>query len=98
AGGRRHRFQIDQRFADGAVGGLAPRLGFDEAGIALAAAITSGAALLAVALARDHGNIDPHERADVAIAFAVRTENFDHLPSRAQADRHLTHPGFFLAD
>src|ERR1700761_1743757 len=94
AGGGRYRFQVDQRFADRAVRGLAPGPGFDEARIALASAIAARAAFLAAALARDHRNIDAHKRADVTIAFAIGTKDFDHLPGRAQADRDLADPGF----
>src|ERR1700710_1942557 len=89
AGRRRHRFQIDHGFADRAVGGLAPCLGLDEARIALAAAITLAAAFLTVALTGNHGNIDPDQRADVTVAFAVGTDDFDHLPGGAQADGGL---------
>ena len=97
AGGGGDQFQVDQRLADRAVGGLAPRLGFDEARIALAAAITLAAALLPVALAGDHGNIDPHQRADVAIALAVGPQDLDHLPGGAQADGSLPHPRVLVA-
>ena len=98
AGGRRHRFQIDHRLADRAVGGLAPRLGLDEARITLAAAIALAAALLPVALPRDHGNIDAHQGADVAIALAVGPQDLHHLPGRAQADGDLPHPRILVAD
>ena len=98
AGGGGDRFQIDQRLADRAVGGLAPGLGLDEARIAFAAAIALAAAFLAVALSGDHGNIDPHQRADVAIALAVGPQDFHHLPGGAEADRDLPHPRILVAD
>ncbi len=60
AGRRGNRFQIDQRLADRAISGLAPRLGLDEPRVTFAAAIAFAAALLPVALSRDHRNIDPH--------------------------------------
>ena len=98
AGRSRHRFQIDHGLADRAVGGLAPRLGLDEARVRLAAAIALAAAFLPVALAGHHGNIDAHQRADVAIALAVGPQDFHHLPGRHQADRHLPHPRILVAD
>ena len=82
AGRRGHGFQIDQRLADRAVGGLAPRLGLDEARVTFAAAIALAAAFLPVALAGDDRDIDAHQRADVAIALAVGPQDFHHLPGR----------------
>src|SRR6185437_15120608 len=76
AGRCRHGFQIDQRLADRAVGRLPPRLGLDEARVAFAAAIALAAGFLPIALAGDHRDVDPHQRADIAIALAVRTEDF----------------------
>ena len=98
AGRRRHRFQIDHGLADRAIGRLAPRFCLDEARIAFAPAVPSTAALLPVALAGDDGNIDAHQRPDVAIALAVGADDFDHLPGRAEADRHLPHPRILVAD
>ena len=98
AGGRGDGFKIDHRLADRAVGGLAPGLGLDEARIAFAAAIALAAAFLPVALPGDHGNIDAHQRADVAIALAVGPEDFHHLPGGRQADGDLPHPRVLVAD
>src|ERR1700694_2764704 len=98
AGRRRHRFQIDQRLAQRAVGGLAPGSGLDEARVTLAAAIALAAALLPVALAGDYRYIDADQRADVAIALAVGTQDFYHLPSGPQADGDLPHPWVLVAD
>ena len=53
AGGRRHRFEIDQRLAHRVVDGALPGVGGDEALVAFAAAIAGAAALLAIAVA-DH--------------------------------------------
>ena len=97
AGRRRHRFEIDQRLAQRAVGRLAPVFGLDEARIALAPAIALGAALLPVALPGDDGNIDADQRPDVAIDLAVGAEDFHHLPGRAEADGHLPHPRILVA-
>src|SRR6202041_3839333 len=89
---------VDQCFADRAVGGLAPGLGFDEARIAFAAAIPLAAAFLAIALPCDDRNIDPHQRADIAVALAVGTVNLHHLPGRAETDRDLSYPRILVAD
>src|ERR1700758_1690752 len=77
---------------------LAPGFGFDEAGMALAAAITLAAALLPVALAGDHGDIDAHQRADVAIALAIGPQDLHHLPGRGEAGRALPHPRVLVPD
>ena len=97
AGGRRHRFEIDQRLAQRVVGGVAPGFGLDEARIALAPAIALAAALLPVALADHHRNIDAHQRADVAIALAVGAHDLHHLPGRGDADGDLPHARVLVA-
>src|ERR1700722_12411047 len=93
-----NRFEIDQRLADGAISSFAPRLGLDEAGIAFAAAITLATAFLAVALAGNDRNIDAHQRTDIAIALAIRPQDFHHLPGSAQAHRDLPDPRILVAD
>ena len=97
AGRSGHRVEIDQRLAHGVVGGVAPRLGLDEALIALAPAIAVAAAFLPVALAGDDRDIDPHQRADVAIALAVGAQDFDHLPGGGEAGRDLPHARVLVA-
>src|SRR4030088_1891918 len=68
-GGTHSRFNSAPRVAP--PGGFSPaaapppRLGLDEARVILAAAIALAAAPLAVAFACYHGNIDPHQRADI---------------------------------
>src|SRR5207248_2946637 len=86
ASGGRNRFQIDQRLAQRTVGGVTPVLALDEFGIAGAAAIALAAALLPVALAGDDRDVHAHQRADVAVALAVGTQDLDDLPGCAQAD------------
>ncbi|MGY4327972.1 hypothetical protein ACVWWG_002389 [Bradyrhizobium sp. LB7.2] len=97
AGGGGNRFQIDEGLAQRAVGGVTPVLALDEFGVAGAAAITLAAALLAVALAGDDGDVDAHQRADVTIAFAVGPQDLDHLPGRAQTDADLPYPRILVA-
>src|SRR5215211_3749944 len=77
---------------------IAPGFGFDEARVAFAAAITLAAAFLPVALSGNDGNIDAHQRTDVAIALAVGPHNFHHLPGGAQADGDLPHPRILVAN
>ena len=93
-----HRLEINQRLADGAIGGFAPCLGVDEAGITFAAAIALAAAFLTITLAGNHRNVDAHQGTDIAVTFAIRPQDFDHLPGRAQADRDLPHPRILVAD
>jgi hypothetical protein len=50
------------------------------------------AGFLPVAVAGDNRDVDPHQRADVAIALAVGAQDFDHLPARPERHRDLPHP------
>src|SRR3979411_2254629 len=69
----------------------------DESRQPSAPAIALAAAFLPVALARDHRNIDAHQRADVAIALAVGPQDFHPLPGGRQTDRDLPHPRILVA-
>src|SRR3984957_13751050 len=71
AGRRRHRFEIDQRAANGGIDSVLPSVGGDEAVVTLAAAIAGAAALLAVAVADHDRDIDADQRPHVAIGLAV---------------------------
>src|SRR5262249_32439097 len=65
--------------------------------VALAPAIAVGAGFLAAAGAGDHRDIDAHERPNVAVDAGVRAHDLDHLPGRAETDRHLLHARVLLA-
>ena len=86
-GGRRHRREIDQRLAERLVDGGVPHVLGDEALEALAAAHAMRAGLLAVAVADDHRDVDPHQRADVAHQRAVGAQNLDRLRTSRRARR-----------
>ena len=92
AGRRRHRREIGQRLAERDVGGVLPGVRLEEPLEALAAAGAVAAGFLPVAVAGDDRDVDPHQRADVAVALAVGAQDFDHLPARAERHRHLPHP------
>src|SRR3984957_319688 len=92
AGRRRHRFEIDQRAADGGVDGALPGVGCDEALVTLTAAVAGAAALLTVAVADHDRAIDAHQRPHVTIGLAVAAQDFDRLPGRRHAGRDLAHP------
>ena len=49
------------------------------------------AGFLPVALADDHGNIQPHQWANIENRGAVRADNADRLPFTAQRHRDLPH-------
>src|SRR5262249_41180515 len=68
-----------------------PRTFSDKARIALAAAITVTAGFLPIAIADHDGHVDANDRPDVAIGFAVRTQDFDRLPRGGEARHHLPH-------
>src|SRR5262249_47882542 len=91
AGWRRHRFEIDQRLAHGFVSGALPGLRSEEMGKVLAPAIAVAAGFLAIAFADDDRDIDAHQGAHIAVAFAVAAQDLDHLPARAECDRNLSH-------
>ena len=88
---RRHRREVDQAFAHRLVHRAVPLAGGEEVLVALASAIAFAAGLLAVAFADHHGDVDPHQRAHVAIDLAVGAHDLHHLPSRSEAHRHLAH-------
>ena len=83
--------EIDQRLTHGFVDRVLPTLRLDEALIALAAAETVRAGLLPRAVADHDADADAHQRTDVAVDLAVGAQNFHHLPSGADARRHLPH-------
>src|SRR5262249_17118720 len=60
-------------------------------------AIAVGAGFLAAAGAGDHRDIDAHERPNVAVDAGVPAHDLDHLPGRAETDRHLLHARVLLA-
>ncbi len=91
AGGRRNRFEIDQRLTHRIVDRALPGIGCDEARVALAAAITVAAALLPRAVADHDRDTQPHQRPHVAIGLAVAAQNLDRLPGRGEARRNLAH-------
>src|SRR5712691_10161466 len=84
AGRRRHRLKIDQRLAKRVIGGLLPSRRGEEAPKSFPPAITLAAGFLAIALAYHDRNVDPHQRPDVAKTLAVRTQDLDRLPARAE--------------
>src|SRR5665811_907857 len=88
---RRHRVEIDQRLAHGFVDRALPGMGLDEALIALASADPVAAGLLPVTVANDCGNVQPHQRTDVAIGLAVGAQDFHHLPGGGDASGDLPH-------
>ena len=56
------------------------------------------AGFLAIARARNDGDVDAYQRPDVTIGFAVGSDDFDDLPGRAEADRDLAHTRILLAN
>ena len=84
-------FEIDQRLTHSVIDRALPFAGLDEALIALAPAVSMAAGLLPIACARDHGDIDAHQRPHVAVGLAVRAQDFHHLPRRAERHRYLPH-------
>src|SRR5262249_5854224 len=71
AGWRRHRFEVDQRLAHRIISRGLPGLRCEELGKILAPAITVAACFLTITFADDDRDIDAHQWAHVAIAFAV---------------------------
>ncbi len=84
AGWRRHRFEVDQRLAHRIISRGLPGLCCEEMGKILASAIAVAACFLTITFADDDGDIDTHQRAHIAIAFAVAAQDLDHLPARAK--------------
>ena len=76
AGRRGHRVEIDQRLAHGFVDRALPGMRLDEALIAFAPADAVAAGFLAVAVADDDRDVEPHQRTDVAIGLAVARAGF----------------------
>ena len=70
---------------------MLPPVGDDEARVALAAAVAGAAGFLPVAVADDDRDIDAHQRAHVAIGFAVGADDLHGLPGGAEAHRDLPH-------
>src|SRR5262249_14667267 len=97
AGGRRHRFEIDQRLAHRIVHRALPRTFRDKALIALAAAIAITTRLLPIAIADHDREVYANHRPDVAIGFAVGAQDFDRLPGSCDTGRHLPHARVFGA-
>ena len=91
AGRRRHRFEIHQRLAHRVVDRVLPARGVEEGLKAFASAIAVAAGFLPVAIAGDDRDVDTHQRAHVAVAFAVGAQNLDHLPGGTERDRDLPH-------
>ncbi len=91
AGRRRHRVEIGERLAHRFANGVLPLRLVEERVEAFAPAVAVAAHLLAVAVADHDRDVDAHQRAHVAIAVAVGAQDFDHLPRRAERDRHLPH-------
>jgi hypothetical protein len=85
------RFKIDQRLAQRLVDRGLPAVGSDETLIALAAADAGAAALLPVAIAGHDRHVQPHQRPDVTISFAVGAQDFNHLPGGGDAGGYLPH-------
>src|SRR6476619_4436052 len=86
------RFEIHQRLAHRVLNCAFPLTGLDEALIALAPAIAVAAGFLPLAFASDDRDIHSHERPHIAIGLAVRTQDLDYLPCRAERNRYLPHP------
>src|SRR3979411_2399361 len=66
-------------------------MGVEETREALAPAIALAARFLAFSIAGDDGDVHPHQRANVAVGFAVAPQDFNTLPACAERDRDLPH-------
>ena len=86
-----HGLEIHQRLADGLVDRTLPGVRRDEALKTFAAAKAVAAGFLPIAFSGDNGNVDAHQRTDVAINFTVRAQDFHHLPARGNAGGDLPH-------
>ena len=92
AGRRRNGLEIDQRLAQGLVGGRAPgpRLQVALVGDPRADPVTAG--LQALALADDDRDVEPHQGPDIGDADPVGAQHLHRLPLAGERDRHLAHP------
>src|SRR5205807_449315 len=91
------RAEVDQRLAERLIHAVVPRVGGDELAEAFAAAGAVGAALLAVAVADDDGDVDPHQRPDVADERAVGADDLDLLVAAGERRRDLADARVLLA-
>ncbi len=86
AGRRRQGVEVGQRLSHRPVDSVLPRIGDDEALVALAAAVAGAAGLLPVAVADHDRNVDAHQRADIAIGLAIAA----HTSTACQVAPRLT--------
>ena len=82
ASGRSDGGQVDHRLTHGLIDRVLPHCRLDETLIAFAAADAMAAGFLAIAIAGDDRDVEPHQRPDIAIGLAVGAQNFHHLPGR----------------
>ncbi len=93
AGRGGHRFEIDQCLTQRLVDLGLPVRGVDIEVVAGAAADAEGTALLPVAVARDNGDVETDERADVAERGTVGADDLDRLPLACERGGDLLYAG-----
>ena len=90
-GGRVHRFQIDQRLAQGLAGELLRLAAIEKLGIRIAPAETGVTRFAAAVLLHDHLDVHAHQRPYVRGQHAVAARDQHRVHATGKADRHLLH-------
>ena len=98
AGRRGDGAKVGARLRQRLVGDRLPGLGDHEVAEAGAPAGAEGATLLALALAADDGDVDAHQRPDVAHQPPVGPQDLDRLPLRPEGRGDLPHVLALAAD
>ena len=89
ARGRGDRAQIGQRLRQRFINGMFPFMIFEQFVVQIAPAKTISAGFAAVAVLRDDGDIEAHQRPHVGGDKAIGAHDFDDAPAARKAHAHL---------